>query len=296
MSAFTKSSTAEEVTRGIDLRDQTILVTGVTSGIGLETMRILALRGAHVIGTGRTLEKARSACSTAVGRTTPIAMSLDDYTSVVVCAGSVLALVDRLDCIICNAGVMGLSKLEQVAGVERHFAVNHLGHFLLTHRLLRRICEAPQGRIVVVSSSSMTWASPRGIEWDNLSGARDYSPSRAYGQSKLANALFSLGLARRLYGSRATSNSLHPGYVNTDLFRHYPRSLRGPRGVISNKASVGHGAATSCYLATAPLLSQTSGYHFSECNPIRPDGRAQEVDAARRLWDVSATLLQPYLA
>lgn len=293
---FDEHSTAEEVTRGLDLTGRTIVVTGATSGIGLETMRVLALRGAHVIGTGRTLEKARAACSSVRGRATPLVLELTDYPSVVACATSVSAISATLDALICNAGVMGLQDLEQVDGVEKHFATNHLGHFLLTVRLMDMLRAAPQGRVAVLSSTAMGWAAPTGIEWDNLTGSRDYDSKRAYGQSKLANALFSLELSRRLGGTRATSNSLHPGYVDTQLFRHYPRSLTGYNGVLAgSKRTVPQGAATSCYVVTAPALERVTGRHFRDSNPVIPDRRALDSDAAARLWDVSEKLLARYL-
>jgi WW domain-containing oxidoreductase len=290
-------TTAEQVTAGLDLSGRTFLVTGVTSGIGAETLRVLALRGAHVLGTGRTLERARAACSAAPppGRATPLALELTDWASVVACAASVRRLVASIDGLILNAGIMALPRLEQVEGIEKQFATNHLGHFLLTTRLLDLVHAAPQGRVVVVSSAVMDWASSQGIEWDNLSGERDYDPQRMYGQSKLANALFSLELARRLVGTRATANALHPGYVDTSLFRHYPRSLRGFNGLLAVKLSVGRGAATSCYVATAPALAMTSGHFFMECNPVVPIERARDAAAGERLWSVSEDLLRRWL-
>lgn len=295
LSPFDEHSTAEQVTAGIDLSGRTVLVTGVTSGIGLETMRVLALRGAHVIGTGRTLEKARAACASVPGRTTPLMLELTDYPSVVQCARSVRALDVPIDVLVCNAGVMGIQALEQVDGIERHFATNHLGHFLLTAHLVDLVQRAPQGRVVVVSSNNLKGSDPNGIEWDNLSGRRNYDPDRAYGQSKLANALFALELARRLTGTNATSNSLHPGYVETQLFRRYPRSLTGYGGIFTHRATVPQGAATSCYVSTAPALAKVSGCYFSACNPLVPDPRAADLAAAQRLWSVSEQLLQRYL-
>jgi len=296
ISPFDIHSTAEEVTRGISLNGKTILVTGVTSGIGLETMRVLAQRGAHVIGTGRTLEKAQSACASVVGRTTPLMLELTNYASVARCAEAVHSSGVPLDGLICNAGVMGLQSLEQVEGIEKQFATNHLGHFLLTAHLIDLLKAAPQGRVVVVSSNALKWADPKGIEFDNLSGSRNYDATRAYGQSKLANALFALALSRRLVGTAATANALHPGYVDTQLFRHYPRSLSGFRGLIpAGKLTVGQGAATSCYVATAPALASVSGYFFMYCNPVIPDPRATDLDAANRLWAISEQLLKAYL-
>lgn len=293
---FDANATAKEVTRDVDLSGRTMLVTGVTSGIGLETMRVLALRGAHVIGTGRTIDRAHAACASVSGRTTPLMLELTDYRSVVACAGAVRALNEPIDAMICNAGVMALQAHEQVDGVEKQFATNHLGHFLLVSHLIDRVIDAPQGRVVVVSSHALQWAAPEGIEWDNLSGSRDYDPERAYGQSKLANALFSLELSSRLRGTPATSNALHPGVVDTKLFRHMPRSLSGFRGVFSPpKRTVEQGAATTCYVATAPALEGVTGNFFADCNPMIPDLRALDREAAMRLWTVSEQLLEAYL-
>src|SRR5690606_37451573 len=113
-----------------------------------------------------------------------------------------------------NAGVMELPELQQDYGLERHFVINHLGHFLLTQHLLPQVIDAPAGRVVIVSSGSSYRDAPEeGIEFDNLSGERGYEPRRAYGHSKLANVLHARELARRLEGTRATANSLQPGVI-----------------------------------------------------------------------------------
>ena len=175
LSSFGYRSTAEEVTAGIDLSGKTALVTGCNSGIGYETMRVLALRGAHVYGTGRTLEKAQLACSSVAGITTPLAVELTDLDSVVSAASRVKADGTPLDIIICNAGIMELPELEQVNGIEKQFFVNHLGHFVLVNQLLEQLIAAPQGRVVTVSSGRATAAvPPGGIQIDNLSGEQDY--------------------------------------------------------------------------------------------------------------------------
>lgn len=290
---FGADSTAEEVTAGLDLSGRTALVTGVNSGLGYETMRVLALRGAHVLGTARTLERATEACGSVAGRTTPLALELTDFGSVNACAEAVLARGAALDMLICNAGVMEIPTLEQVNGIEKHFVTNHLGHFLLTHRLIPALRAAPEGRIVLVSSGSSYRDAPEaGIEFDNLSGERGYQPRRAYGQSKLANVLHARELARRLATTSVTANSLQPGVIMTNLGRYLPwwqivtARLFGWAFMKSLEA----GAATQVYVATSPIIAGVTGHFFRDCNPIVPEGHLQNDVLAARLWDVSMEL------
>ncbi len=170
-----------------------------------------------------------------------------------------------------------------------HFVVNHLGHFILMTRLLEEVIAASQGRIVVVSSSAHRGASADGIRFDDLSG-RSWTSS-AYGHSKLANGLFSLELARRLEDTDATSNSLHPGVVDTNIFRNIESRL--PRRRLKTAEE---GAATTCYVATNPALVGVSGYYFADCNPQEPSALMQDVEMATRLWEVSEALVRDYLA
>lgn len=294
---FGADSTALQVTAGLDLSGKTVLVTGATSGLGLETMRVLALRGAHVLGTGRTLEKAKAACDSVEGKTTPIALELERWDTIVSATELIRTLGMPIDALICNAGIMALPQLEQVNGLEKQFAVNHLGHFLLVNRLLPQVKAAPQGRVVHVSSLGYRWAPTAGIEFDNLSGERDYQPNKMYGQSKLANALFSLELARRLSeeGSTATSNAVHPGVINTNLGRHFEAWKRTAAKLIgwTFMKSVEEGAATTCYVTTAPALARTSGVYFEDCNPVVPESgkHMEDLQMAGRLWSTSERLL-----
>jgi len=297
--SFGADSTAEEVSAGLDLAGRTALVTGVNSGLGFETMRVLALRGAHVLGTARSLDKALSACATVSGHTTPLALELTDFDSVVACAGAVATTGAPLDIVICNAGVMEIPTLEQVRGIEKHFVTNHLGHFLLVNRVLPQVLAAWQGRVVMVSSGSATRDAPAaGIEFDNLSGERAYEPRRAYGQSKLANVLFARELSRRFEGTAATANSLQPGVIMTQLGRHLPwyQIVAARLFGWAFMKSVEAGAATQVYVATAPALAQVSGQYFRDCNPIVPEGHLQDDAMAARLWQVSEELVRPWLA
>lgn len=298
LSAFNGDSTAEEVTAGLDLSGRTALVTGCNSGLGYETMRVLALRGAHVIGTGRTLEKARDACASVEGKTTPVALELAQFDTVAACAETVKQLGTPIDFLICNAGIMALPELRQDYGLERHFVVNHLGHFILVNRLLDTVKAAPQGRVVTVASSGYQWAPEVGIEFDNLSGERGYEPNRAYGHSKLANGLFTLELARRLAGTTTTSNTVHPGVILTNLGRHFDQWKLVAARLIgwTFMKSVEAGAATTCYVATHPSLASVSGHYFVDCNPELPGFHMEDQAMAAKLWEVSEQLTADYLS
>lgn len=291
-SAFGKRSTAEDVTAGMDLSGMTALVTGCNSGLGFETMRVLALRGAHVIGAARTREKAEKACAGVDGKTTPLAVELTDLPGIVSAADEVAAMDLPIDMLILNAGIMQLQELQLVHGVERQFAVNHIGHFLLTLRLLDQLVAAPSARVVVVSSGAHRWA-PNGIDFDNLDGSKGYDPRQAYGVSKTANGLFSRELARRLAATNATSNSLHPGVIPTNLARHMPKrdyDLSNPMF-----KTIPEGAATQCYVATHPDLDGVTGYYFDDCNPKMPNSHMQDDAVAARLWALSEEIVADFL-
>jgi NAD(P)-dependent dehydrogenase (short-subunit alcohol dehydrogenase family) len=285
-SSFNEHSTAEEVTAGLDLAGKTAVVTGGNSGLGLETMRVLALRGAHVIGTARTVEKGREACASVTGKTTPVALELTDFDSVVACAEQIQKMNVAIDMLILNAGIV-LRRLEQVNGLEKQFVVNHLGHFILANRLLDRVRAARQGRVVTVGSGLHQRAPTGGIQFDDLSG-KGWS-DLAYEHSKLANGLFSLELSKRLRGTRATSNCVSPGLVLTNLARNVDASKLPPRRPVEE------GAATSCYVATSPALAKTTGEYFSNCNPAPQSAYQTDAAMAAKLWDVSTELTRPFI-
>lgn len=299
-SDFDENSTAEGVTEGIDLSGKTAIVTGCNSGIGYETMRVLAKRGAYVIGTGRTLEKAQDACSSVIGVTSPVQLELSDFDSVVACAETVRSLNSPIDILICNAGMRGSKEREQVYGLEKHFVVNHLGHFIFVYNLLERLYLSWQGRVVVVGSRAAYSSAPEeGIEFGNLRGTSNYSRQRAYGHSKLANVLFSLELARLLRGTRITSNSLHPGVINTEIDRTEPGLFQFAFGLLAavGGKSIEQGAATTCYVATSPLLGSVSGQYFEDCNAVTVlgDNHLYDTAQAAELWKVSEALTKDYL-
>jgi len=295
---FNKESTGEEVTQGLDLSGKTILITGANSGLGYETMRVLAMRGAHIIAIARNMEKATKACDSIEGKTTPVACELTDFNSVVACTETIKGLKKPIDVLICNAGIMELPELEQVYGIEKQFVVNYLGHFILTNRLLDQVKAADQGRVVVLSSGRYKAAPPEGIQFENLSGEKGYDPLTAYGQSKLAIALFAQELSRRLEGTTVTSNSVLPGVIMTNLGRHLPTWKIMLSKLIgwTFMRSLEQGVATTCYVATNPELANVSGQMFFNCSPITPEGNHMSDRAlATKLWNVSVELTQDYL-
>jgi NAD(P)-dependent dehydrogenase (short-subunit alcohol dehydrogenase family) len=297
---FGPDSTGEEVTAGLDLSGKVALVTGCNSGLGFETMRVLALRGAHVLGTGRTLEKARDACASVEGKTTPLALELSDFQSTVDCARNVEALGLVPDILVPNAGINTFGELELVNGIEKIFVVNFLGHFVLVNHLLPGMLEAGTGRVVHVSSRSGYRQAPQvGIDFDNLRGEKSFDAGEAYGRSKLANALFSLELADRMTDSAVTSNAIHPGLVKTNIARTAPALLRTAfdlfGGVIAKTPE--QGAATQLYAATHPSLNGISGAYFEDCNPVKISGPNHMTDRAMaaKLWTVAEEMTQGYL-
>src|SRR6187399_101765 len=157
-SGFGFGTTAEEVTAGLNLAGKNILITGAASGLGQETARVLADRGARILALARTLEKAESACRSLAGTSLPVACDLADPSAVLSAVEAIKDDGASLDAIICNAGIMALPKLEQVRGYEKQFFTNHMGHFLLVTQLLPRLAEA--GRVVMVSSDAHR-AAPR---------------------------------------------------------------------------------------------------------------------------------------
>lgn len=301
LSRFDENSTAEDVTEGLDLAGKLAVVTGCTSGIGFETMRVLAKRGAHVVGTSRSLERAQDACRQVVGITSPVQLDLGDFDSVARCADDILTLRSPIDMLVCNAGYRGGGNERQlIGGVEKHFVINHLGHFILVNRLLARLYIAEQGRVVMVSSRVAYRDAPaEGILFDNLSMAGAYSDSLAYGQSKLANALFSLKLADLLRGTRITSNALHPGVISTELARNLNPLSRFAWDlyVSAMGKTVEQGAATTCYVATNPALGNISGRYFEDCQAvtIEGEGHMQDMAMAERLLETSIDLTQEWL-
>ena len=290
-SGFAHDSTAEEITKSLDLSGQTILVTGCNSGLGKETMRALCARGARVVGAARTLDKATLACRQAPGEAFPVACDLSEPVSIRAAVTSVRRMGFPLDAIIANAGIMAPPKLERKYGCELQFLTNHVGHHQLVSGLLHQLADT--GRVVVLSSSLHSKAPPEGIPFDNLSGEKGYAPWTAYGQSKLANLLFAKHLAIRLPKRGQTANAVHPGVIRTNLQRHLGpvmRTMFASVGPLFLK-SVEQGAATQCYVAVHPATAAISGEYFADCNVAQPSRNGQDAALAAKLWEKTEEII-----
>jgi WW domain-containing oxidoreductase len=288
---FGYGSTAEPVTEGISLAGQTILVTGCNSGIGQEACRVLALRGALVLGTARTKEKAAAACATLPGKAVGYSCELSDPSSVRGCVAAVKADGHRLDAIICNAGIMMLPKLEKSHGYELQFFTNYIGHFMLVTGLLDQLKD--EGRVVMLSSEGHRSAPVGAIEFDNLSGDKGYKPLAAYGQSKIADLLFAKELQRRFAGTKKTACAVHPGVVDTSLrnMGPVPSRVLAAIGLLFLK-SVGEGAATEVFAAVSPKAVHLAGNYLADSNVMKPCADAEDAALATRLWAESEKIVQ----
>jgi NAD(P)-dependent dehydrogenase (short-subunit alcohol dehydrogenase family) len=283
----------------VDMSGRVILITGGNTGIGKEAAVGLASLGARVVITSRNEERGRAAreeIAERSGRDTVDVMPLDlaSFRSIRSFAADVLGRFDRLDVLVNNAGLILRRRAETEEGFEETFGVNHLGHFLLTDLLLDRLRASAPARVVVVSSDAHKGAR-RGLDFDDLQATRHYRWGKAYGNSKLANIYFARELARRLDGSGVTANSLHPGFVRSEfgrggdlggLYGWGIKYLAGPFAISPEK-----GARTTIYLASSPEVDGVSGGYFYQCRPTQPTAVAQDDAAARRLWDVSETLV-----
>ncbi len=286
-SGFGYGSTAEQVTEGLDLNGAHILITGCNSGLGREAMRVLAMRGATVIGAARSLEKATAACEAVEGSTIPVACELSEPASVRACVQAVKDLGVPLQAIIANAGIMALPKPQQLFGWERQLFVNHIGHFILVTGLLDSL--AADGRVVMLSSAAHKGAPKVGIEQDNLGGERGYTPWKSYGQSKIANLLFARELARRFEGTDRVANAVHPGVIATNLGRHMNPVMVAAMSVAKPLAlkTIPQGAATEVWAAVHPDAAKISGEYLSHCNVAKSSAQGQDMALAAKLWEIS---------
>jgi NAD(P)-dependent dehydrogenase (short-subunit alcohol dehydrogenase family) len=263
---------------------KTVLITGSTDGIGLETAVQVARTGARVVVHGRSAARvlaAEAAVRAAVdgAQVDGVVGDLSSLAGVRALAAKVLALFPGLDVVVNNAGVYMNAHERTVDGIEVTFAVNHVAPFLLVELLLPRLRERPAARIVNVSSIAHT----RGrVDVDTIADGLPFSPYGAYAASKLANILHANALARRLEGTNVVANSLHPGVVGTKL-------LREGFGMNGND-TVEEGARTSTLLAMSDDLTGVTGQYFVRARVAHPSAAAHDVALQDALWSLSTRL------
>ncbi|KAM3870620.1 retinol dehydrogenase 13-like [Diretmus argenteus] len=280
------------------LDGKTVLITGANTGIGKETAVDLAGRGARVILACRDMDRANNAAEdirkrSGNGNVIVKKLDLASLQSVRQLAKDILESEERLDVLINNAGVMRCPKWQTEDGFEMQFGVNHLGHFLLTDCLLDLLKKSAPSRIVNVSSL----AHERGhIDFDDIHQNKDYQPGKSYAQSKLANVLFTRELATRLQGTGVTTYSLHPGVIRTELGRYFWPTMPLWRRVVFTPLmllikSPKEGAQTSIHCAVEESLQNESGLYYSDCAPKTAAPAGRDDEAAKRLWDLSASMV-----
>ena len=270
------------------MQGRVCLVTGATAGIGEVTARELARAGAIVVGVGRNVNRCSDSArrireATGNANVEFVVADLSQQAQIHRLAEEFQRKYDRLDVLVNNAGAYFSTRQVSADGIEMTMALNHLNYFLLTHLLMDALKAGDHARIVNVSSDAHRAAK---IDFDDVEGQSRYSGWRMYGQSKLANILFTRELSRRLQGTDVTANALHPGFVAT-RFGHNNGGLMGLAMKALQKVAAltpEQGAQTSLYLATSPEVDGISGQYFSDRRAVSPSAAAQDDQAAARLW------------
>ena len=313
MSQFGFASTADEVLEGKDLSGRTILVTGGYSGLGHETARALAAKGAHVILSGRDATKLAAAAdeiATMTGaKIDTLVCDLASLASVRAAGEEARSRFSHVDVLINNAGVMACPLGRTADGFETQFGTNHLGHFALTRELMPLLENGSRQRIVNLSSRGHHIA-PVDFHDPNFD-TRAYDPWLAYGNSKTANVLFTVGLEHRFGGKGIHAYALHPGGIHTNLGRHMSEAdMAALRERIRKNAersgetpqpfkTIPQGAATTCWVATEEEIEGRGGIYAEDCQIAKIDDQsatggvrsyALDKNNANRLWAISEEL------
>jgi NAD(P)-dependent dehydrogenase (short-subunit alcohol dehydrogenase family) len=278
---------------GTVMQGKTCVLTGGTSGIGRETAVALAGLGARLALVCRDRERGEGTVEEIAARTRnrDVVLHLADLSSqrdIRRVAGELLATHPQIHVLVNNAGVVNLRRTLTADGIEAVFATNHLAPFQLTLLLLDRLRASAPARIVTVASEAHRWGR---LDLDDLGNARRYRAMQVYGQSKLANILFTYELARRLAGTGVTANCLHPGAVATRLGHNNGVIARAlSRLLLPFFRTPAAGAETSIWLASAPEVAGVSGQYFVDRARKRSSAASYDETTARRLWDASLEL------
>ncbi len=264
-----------------------VVITGATRGIGLAAAVELARRGARVTVVGHSRSRLEAAAETIGAPVDALTADLADQASVRSLAADLLRRYERIDVLVNNAGAVNASRRTTGDGFELTWAVNHLAPFLLTNLLLDRLLESRPARIITTASEAHR---PARIRFDDMAGERSYGAFGfdRYGQTKLANILFTRELARRIEGSGVEAFSFHPGFVSSGFNRNNGFLMRIGMSIASPFArSAEKGAETLAWLADSAEPEGQSGSYFYDCRPLAPSGAARDDQTAARLWAVS---------
>jgi NAD(P)-dependent dehydrogenase (short-subunit alcohol dehydrogenase family) len=276
------------------MKGKTVVITGATSGIGEVAAEELARKGARIVVVARSPFRAdavmgRLAIANPDVRHALHIADLSRLSEMKRVAGEIAAAEPKIDVLVNNAGAINSVRETTPDGLELTFAVNHLAYFVLANLLLDRLKGMPGARIVCVSSDAHKFGR---LDFDDLQSAKRYGGFRTYGASKLCNILFTRELARRLEGTGVTANCLHPGFVatrfgdNNDGVYGFGNALAKRLAAISPE----EGARTIVHLASSPEVAGKSGGYYYKCALLAPTAAAQNDEAAKRLWEVSAKI------
>ncbi len=313
MSHFGATSTTDDVIEGISLAGKLAVVTGASSGLGVETARVLSAAGASVLLIARNQEQLQ-AVATDLRKQQPAAelhtqcMDLADLDSVREAVSQILKRHPQIHLLINNAGVMACPLARTAQGFEMQFGTNHMGHFLFTCLLAPALLAAAPARVVNLSSGGHRFAN---FNFDDPAYYdRDYDKWQAYGESKTANILFTVALDKRLRDRGVRALAVHPGVIMTKLSRHMQQAdyealmSRTPPGEELVFKSVEQGAATTVWAATSAELEGRGGIYLEDCHIARPakqgstggvEPYALDPAAAERLWALSEELAEQSL-
>ena len=276
-----------------NLENKVCLITGATNGIGQESAKALNNMGAEIVFVARNEEKGnflKQQLKNDSGRdATMIIANLSSQAEVKRAANEFLALEKPLDILLNNAGIMNRQRTETVDGLEEVFSVNHLAYFTLSLMLSEKLRQTENSRIINVASGAHQFV--KDMNFDDLQSEKTFKPLQVYGQSKLANILFTKSLSEKLLNSGVTVNCLHPGFVSTGIGSNNKgiwnllMFLAKPFAKKSNK-----GAETSIYLCASPAVKNISGEYFVDCSVEKVSEAANDPKQAEKLWDISFEL------
>lgn len=310
-SGFGAKSEPKEILNEIDLTGKIALVTGGYSGIGLETTKALVEVGAEVIIPARRVSIAKKELSGIIEDKNIIEVNLADPSSVIKVVEQLLDSNLTLDILINNAGIMACPQMPTKEGWDLQFAVNHIGHFILTKGLMPAMQKADEPRLVTLSSTGHKLS---GIQWDDVNFENSYDKWQAYGQSKTAASLLAVEINTRMKNRGIKSYSVHPGGIVTPLQRHLENEemvalgWKKEDGSLSDMAaaafkSPSQGASTTLWCATSPMLNDISGVYCEDCDvaPRQSDGPearyvgvadwAVDTDEATKLWELTEQMI-----